>query len=748
MSLPAYKLQAQSPGVARQLKLYLPDDQEQSAHLLYGFEKLDQQTRFSGELSKRLCIPEFQKWLETFTIDLENHSDALIYRVRNRIYHIDDPLGIYPNGLCLKAFKTPPTLRSIHYHSHGSKAARAHRYAVHLFENEVSNAEPLGYFEHWQGYRLVESYLLTQFVSDSTDLFSETNRLLAENPDSTTYLNLLQFAAKSIRRMHDSGYIHYDLGGQNFLFQRTTHEEWKQPTFIDLNRGRLLDNMTLRHRARDLAKLEIPSHYLTIFYHMYFENQGLPREFTRWEKWYRSRISFHNRTRKYRHPIREFRANQTHTVVSTGKPAERDFWLWDDKSGQPAVVFNSKDRHRFRHSADWLNVAWSSLRNARAIRNHYRQLSPTVFSQPVDMRQRFGMAIEVTENFSEQLKLVSQIPSMPLLVRCYLHKGAEGLKACEVAVKQLHERGHEVSLGLVQSRQAVVKPETWQEFTNDTLSRLHDKVRFVEFGHAVNRVKWGHWNLKETLGSFANLAEIRGKYPHITFLGPAVNDFEYFYYPPLLDKMAPLVDGISCHLYVDRRGQPENFQGKFSLLEKCILGRAIGANWGDKRFYITETNWPIQGTKEYSPIAGAYTDANNYRESPLHVSLDDYASFMVRYGLISLCSGMSERVWWWRLAARGYGVLDDVGGLQLRPAWSALVHFHNTVGCDRFLQREERDQVIWYHFERCSLAYSLTQATTTVPAGYRQVTDISGNPLLAQTDSEVRVTGSPLYFFR
>ncbi len=747
MSLPAAKLQSHSYLEPRQLKLYLPGEEAQANHSLFGFEKLDRQTRFSGELSKRLCIPEFNQWLESLTADLENHSDALIYRVRNRIYRLDDPLKLYPNGFCLKAFKTPSALRSIHYRSYGSKAARAHRYAAHLFENQVSNAEPLGYFERWQGHQLAESYLLTSFVSGSTDLFSETNRLLAENPDSTTYLNLLQFAANSIRRMHDSGYIHYDLGGQNFLFQRTAADGWDQPTFIDLNRGRLLDNVTLRHRARDLAKLEIPSHYLTIFYHMYFENHDLPREFKRWEKWYRSRISFHNRTRKYRHPIREYRASRTQKVVSTGKPAERDFWLWDEKSGQPAVVFNSKDRHRFRRSADWLNVAWSSLSNARTIRNHYRQLSPTVFSQPVDMRQRFGMAIEVNEDFPEQLKLVSQLPGMPLLVRCYLHKGAAGLNACEAAIKQLRERGHEVSLGLVQSRQAIVKPETWREFTNDTLSRLHDKVRFVEFGHAVNRVKWGHWNLKETLASFDDLAEIRNKYPHLTFLGPAVNDFEYFYYPPLLNKMSSLVDGISCHLYVDRRGQPENFQGKFSLLEKCTLGRAIGANWGDKRFYITETNWPIQGTKEYSPIAGAYTKVN-YRESPLHVSLDDYASFMVRFGLISLCSGMSERVWWWRLAARGYGVLDDVGGLQLRPAWSALVHFHNTVGSDRFLQREEHDQVIWYHFERCSLAYSLTPATTTVPDCYRQVTDIGGNPLSAQAGATIQVTGSPVYFLR
>jgi len=111
----------------------------------------------------------------------------------------------------------------------------------------------------------------------------------------------------------------------------------------------------------------------------------------------------------------------------------------------------------------------------------------------------------------------------------------------------------------------------------------------------VNRVKWGMWGIREIVSLWENVAELRRLYPQLTILGPAVNDFEYHYYAPLLSRMKGLLDGVSNHLYVDRRGAPENFQGRFSLLEKCILGRAMAESHGLRGFYVTETNWPLTG---------------------------------------------------------------------------------------------------------------------------------------------------------
>ena len=132
-------------------------------------------------------------------------------------------------------------------------------------------------------------------------------------------------------------------------------------------------------------------------------------------------------------------------------------------------------------------------------------------------------------------------------------------------------------------------------------------------------------------------------------------------------------------------------------------------------------------------------------ESALHVDESTYAAYMVRYALIALCSGMTERVWWWRMAARGYGLMDDVGGLTPRVAWRALVQYHKTIGRDRFLRREEREGALWWHFEKHTVAYALAPTSVTVPAGCTCF-DMEGNPIVVA--GSLALSGSPVYFTR
>ena len=168
---------------------------------------------------------------------------------------------------------------------------------------------------------------------------------------------------------------------------------------------------------------------------------------------------------------------------------------------------------------------------------------------------------------------------------------------------------------------------------------------------------------------------------------------------------------------------------------------------GLRGFHVTETNWPLRGTGNHSPLAGPYTP-RSYVESPLHVDEATYAAYMIRYALIALCSGMTERVWWWRLAARGYGLVDDLDDMRPRPAWHALVQFHRTAGRDRFISREEREGVIWWHFDRCVIVYALEPASVTVPADCAAVVDLTGKPLAAKPGASLSITGAPVYFLR
>jgi hypothetical protein len=700
---------------------------------------------YVGELAAPFANPEFARWLVQLPSELAGQDAQLVYRLRNKIYRVADPFT--PGaGICIKSFKPPPLLRCLFYRRIGSKAARSHRFALHLRAHGAGTTEPIAYFERWSGLRLVESYLLTRFLDAGTDLYSEMSRLLREDPDAAKYIALLRFTAVATRRMHDCGYVHNDLGGQNLMLRRSADASWADPCFIDLNRGSIQPSVSLSARARDLAKLEFPSHFRRIFFQIYFGDGPIPRAFARCEAWQRLRITWHNESRKYRHPIRHLLRHRN-KIVSTGRPEYRDIWLWDAKSGQPSVVLESRDRRRERPATDLLRVAVANLRRAPAVWTRYRELLPQAYAQPVEFARRFGVAIEADANLDAQLRLLEATPGLPVFVRCYFHQGAAGLDACSAAVALLAARGHEVALGLIQSRNAVLAPREWQGFLAEALRRLHPHIRFVEIGHAVNRVKWGMWGIRETISLWESVSKLRNQYPQFKILGPAVNDFEYHYYPPLLSRLTGKIDGLSNHLYVDRRGAPENFQGKFSLLEKCTLGRAMAEVHGLKGFYVTETNWPLRGTGEHSPLAGAYTPSN-YVESPLHVDEDTYAAYMVRYALIALGSGMTERVWWWRLAARGYGLADDVGGIHPRPAWQALIQFHRTLGNARFLRREQREGAFWWHFEKHTVAYALTPTTITVPGDCSAVHDLVGAPISAGRGSPLVLDGRPMYFSR
>src|SRR5690606_2188459 len=150
---------------------------------------------------------------------------------------------------------------------------------------------------------------------------------------------------------------------------------------------------------------------------------------------------------------------------------------------------------------------------------------------------------------------------------------------------------------------------------------------------------------------------------------------------------------LSHLLYVDRRGAPENKQGRFSTLEKCALLKAL-AQWSDHcadKVIVSEVNWPVKYTGIWSPIGCPYEAPKWRREEPGE-SEDDYANFMLRYLVISLCSGHVEQAFWWRLSAHGYGLVDDLDNFRTRPAYSASAFFMKLIGEATFLRKHDTDE--------------------------------------------------------
>jgi hypothetical protein len=147
---------------------------------------------------------------------------------------------------------------------------------------------------------------------------------------------------------------------------------------------------------------------------------------------------------------------------------------------------------------------------------------------------------------------------------------------------------------------------------------------------------------------------------------------------------------------VDRRGAPENKQGAFSTLEKSALLKAI-AKWSKRcaeKVIVSEVNWPIKHTGIWSPIGSPYEAPSWHKDQP-GVTEEDYAHYMLRYLAISLCSGHIDQVYWWRLSAHGFGLVDDRDNWRKRSSFKALAFFLKTLGNARFIKRMDSDKSIF-----------------------------------------------------
>ena len=269
-------------------------------------------------------------------------------------------------------------------------------------------------------------------------------------------------------------------------------------------------------------------------------------------------------------------------------------------------------------------------------------------------------------------------------------------------------------------------------------------------------MKWGIWTFEEYARMIDGVAALRERHSHIKFVGPSAIDFEYHYLVTALHTLRGRFrfDALSHLLYVDRRGAPENPQGPFAALEKFALARAIaqGASACRDKLLVTEVNWPLKDTGVYSPIGSPYL----YPGQQVHgasVSESDYADYMLRYLVQAICSGMVERVYWWRLVARGFGLVDDTDARQwrTRPAYDALKYFLSRLGQSTFTEKlTSPEDTYLFAFERPDgervvLAYTTRdRATVSTPGSCRALVDRDGKDL-GQPGSEIDITGQPVY---
>jgi hypothetical protein len=211
-------------------------------------------------------------------------------------------------------------------------------------------------------------------------------------------------------------------------------------------------------------------------------------------------------------------------------------------------------------------------------------------------------------------------------------------------------------------------------------------------------------------------------------------------------------DALASLLYVDRRGAPENRQLGFDTVDKVVLLQAIadtGRNCGPSglvaaRSWITEVNWPLW--------EGPHSPAGK------SVSVDEatQADYLARFYLLALTTGMVERVYWWQLVARGYGLIaPDAAGAPgvRRPSFHALATVEGQLRGRHFVRPLEAPpgtHLLLFRGDdggECVVGWSLAgPGPARLPRPPESVFEIEGSPASLPKENNVEVAPSIRYF--
>lgn len=415
---------------------------------------------------------------------------------------------------------------------------------------------------------------------------------------------------------------------------------------------------------------------------------------------------------------------------------------WNPYADQPHNVAPRKERfkHHLRHAGTYMSLFVSNFRKAAPVLALYRQYWKKMYKEQVQIKAPFALSISSSEGRDgEVLELLKETNIQTALIRIPSWERGNFARF-EKFFKLLFAQDIELTAALLQNREDVLRPSRWLHFLEEVFSRLGQFSSFFEIGHAWNRTKWGVWDHEEYLRLTRPAVSLAEKYG-VKLVGPAVIDFEFHLYPPVLDAIP--FDKVSSLLYVDRVGAPEKKQFGWDTSRKLALLKAVvdGSTRRKHDLWITEVNWPLKGTGKYSPASG----------KP-NVSEEEQADYLVRYNILCATSGFVERIYWWQLVAPGYGLVDSREmEWRKRPSFYAMktmvAHLNESTFIRKiphpraeifsFRKGEEYFVVCWTKGEACEHLF----AREVVRVVSREGEEIS------RGDDSVRIDGSPIYVF-
>lgn len=617
-------------------------------------------------------------------------ATATLHWGRNYIYRalLETPDG--ERVVAVKQFRER-SLRARWLRARGqSKAAKSFRMARAFAAAGLSTPEPWFYAEATGGQptaifvtaclegRVELRYLLrARNAGTDRELFP---RLGAEAAISAV--------ASFARRMHDAGFFHRDFSiGNLLLLEGDSPDVVKDVAILDLNRCRQLGSVGMRERMRDLCRLPLErladrEHLLRSYFAPKAGPEAVPeaarRQYELGRRAFLGKNRLKARLRGGLAKVRSWlvpRGVHAHIPPPPETAELRDRAVWDRLSDQPhqhagrfaRAAIRAADLPRHLRAGGALAAALPRIRRRyrELVAEERRGLPPFAWPEP-------SVALRPwPENPAALLAAFDRLGVRSATLR--LHPWQERHDEELALAEALAARGVDLAFTLPQNRELVRDPGRWERVVGELAHRFRPLGRRFQLGQAINRSKWGIWNYDEYLELAARAAAILRSGPdgeRVELFGPAVIDFEAHVTAAVVN-LAPRAgrelqfDGLASLLYVDRRGAPENPQLGFDTPGKV---RALAAIAGtarqlrSARQWISEVNWPLR--------EGPHSPAGK----SVSVDEESQADYLVRFYLLAGGAGRVERIDWWQLVAKGYGLCDPESGgaLRDRPAFRAM----------------------------------------------------------------------------
>lgn len=603
-------------------------------------------------------------------------SVATIHWGRNYIFAAELPTPAGPLEVVVKQFRNQGWRRRLDRRLRGSKAARSWRVAKELLRVGLTTPRPL----MWVESKAADgpSYFIAERVRGAVEVRHFFRRLAGEpggedfpDVDPVAFLARL---GRLARRINDAGILHRDLSMGNILAVPGAGDDGLELHLIDFNRARTGRRLGAYRRTRDICRLPvIGAEHRAAFLGGYW-GEAPPRWDFRW--WFhaasvRAYILKHalkNRLRGLRLGRRHAHggSHHPHIPAATLGASARDKAVWDHLSDQPHQHASRLEKWAIRlaDSPSHLRDLAVVVASAPPVWRRYHELRASRGTKPVTF-SGVGLAVRPwPQDLEGQLREIAELGVGPVMLRLHPWETAHDDELRLAAA--LQAAGHELSFAIPQNRELVRDRARWREAVAEIAERFTPYGRHFQVGQAINRSKWGVWTHQEYVELYLEAAEILRRRGGVEVMGPAVIDFEFQSTMALVNRRLPQLrfDIVSSLLYVDRRGAPENRQMGLDTADKVTLLRAIAdvGRCSEGRCWITEVNWPLW--------EGPHSPAGR----TVSVGEEAQADYLVRYYLLALGTGLVERVFWWRLLARGYGLIapGGDGSRRRRPAWYAM----------------------------------------------------------------------------